>query len=192
MFAIKIPHKAKLICSVIVNDEKLFRDVISILYRKFGNIDYISKIYKFDWTSYYNSEMGDGLLRRFVGFRDLFDRNELPEIKLTTNNVEEKWSFRDTSSDNNLISTKLNKQNKLKRTINLDPGFITAENLILASTKNFTHRIYLDHGIFADLTLVFSQGRFNSNPWTYSDYMDPDVLRIFNSIRLRYLKQLKI
>ena len=101
---------------------------------------------------------------------------QLPGIKLYTNRLEKRFS-----------------QNKKgpSRQINLDPGYICAAKLVLATCKDYAHRLYLGEGIYAEATLRFENGTFRAWPWTYPDYQTPEYTRIFQHIRTLYLKQLK-
>jgi hypothetical protein len=78
-----------------------------------------------------------------------------------------------------------------RRRINIDPGYICAEHLILATTKGYTHRPYLGEGIHADLTLIYRDGAFQPLEWTYPDYASLDIREIMQRIRTRYLQRLK-
>ena len=78
-----------------------------------------------------------------------------------------------------------------KRQVNIDPGYISLERLVLATGKNYTHRIYLSKGIFADLTLIFHKGSFSPLQWTYEDYASPEIIAFFNDVRDRYKGQLR-
>ncbi|MBW1804141.1 MAG: DUF4416 family protein [Deltaproteobacteria bacterium] len=78
-----------------------------------------------------------------------------------------------------------------KRRVNIDPGYISMERLVLATGKNYTHRIYLAGGIYADLTLVFHKGSFKPLEWTYKDYATPEVIGFFNALRDRYKNQIR-
>jgi hypothetical protein len=124
------------------------------------------------FTDYYHSEMGSHLKKLFIVFSDLIDPVELPGIKVNTNLIEKQYMV------NN------------KRQVNIDPGYISEAKLVLATTKNYSHRIYLSQGIFADLHLQFSKGSFQPQPWTYPDYMQKNVLEFFNGIKKKYLEQL--
>ena len=78
-----------------------------------------------------------------------------------------------------------------KRKINIDPGYVSLERLILVTGKNYTHRIYLSKGIFADLTLIFNKGSFRPLEWTFKDYASPEIISMLNDVRERYKKQLR-
>ena len=154
-------------------DDKVLQAVAVLLEKQFGRINSIGKLLPFDRTTYYESEMGKNLVRRFVTFRELIDRNRLPGIKLWSNEVEQYYA-----KDH-------------RRTVNLDPGYISAERLVLATGKNFTHRIHLGDGIFSDITLLFYKKSFRPLEWTYPDYADPETICMMNSIRADYIAQLR-
>ena len=97
-------------------------------------------------------------------------RNNL--LKIQTNKIEEKYS------ENN------------KRRINIDPGYVTQAKLVLATTKNYSHRIHLAKGIFGDVHLTVYKGKFKPNPWTYPDYKEKFVLEFFDNVRKIYLESL--
>ena len=124
-------------------------------------------------TDYYTPEMGKELFRRFCTFRPLIPREALVRIKRETNEIEEQWADHG------------------KRRINIDPGYICAEHLILATTKGYTHRPYLGEGIHADLTLIYRDGEFQPLGWTYPDYASSQIREIMQGIRKRYLQELK-
>jgi len=133
----------------------------------------VSPEWMFDRTRYYEREMGWPLYRRFVSFKELIPPETLVAIKLETNAIE--TDFLDQGN----------------RRINIDPGMISAERLILATGKNYIHRIYLSKGIYADLTLLFKRGSFTPLAWTYRDYADPEMILFFNELRHTYMEQLK-
>jgi len=167
-----IPQEVKPACLVVgmfMKDRSLFEQVIQSLKKQFGNIALVSRWFNFDYTSYYEKEMGGPLFRRMISFIDLMDPSQLPEIKLITNKIELQFA------DNH------------NRNINIDPGYIVAERFVLATGKNYTHRIYLNKGIFADLTLIFQKGQFQKLPWTYPDYAADDVKFFLNNVRKHYL-----
>ena len=139
----------------------------------FGRLEFISELMKFDQTDYYESEMGEGLVRRFAAFFDLINPDRLSEIKLTTNMIEKKLSKNG------------------KRTVNIDPGLLSAERVVLATGKNYSHRIYLGGGIYADLTLVYKGGEFLPLEWTYPDYASDEIREMFMILRKRYMEKVK-
>ena len=161
----KKPLKAKLVVSFVSKSSKLINSSIEQVAIKYGAPDYVSAIGGFTHTKYYDEELGDGLKRRFAAFTKMVKRDDLPKIKKFTNLIE------------------LDSSVKGKRKVNIDPGILTVENFILASGKNFTHRVYLKDGIFADLTLIFTKNDFLELPWTYPDYRERDVKDMLKKIR---------
>jgi len=149
--------------------EALLRELESLI----SPIEMQSTSYNFsDFTEYYQPEMGNELYKIFWVFSELFPPEKLPEMKITTNQLEREYSL------------------KGKRQINMDPGYISQAKLVLATTKDYSHRLYLSHGIFADLHLQFYQGSFRKQPWTYPDYQQTGMIRFFNQVRSNYLQQL--
>ncbi|MFH0838708.1 MAG: DUF4416 family protein [Candidatus Omnitrophota bacterium] len=166
--------KVNLIIGVITKNEKLLQDATKHLRRKFGAIDYQSPIIDFNFTDYYEKEMGLNLKRCFFSFKKLIAPETLCDIKLYTNGLEKKFS---------------RSKNKPSRTINLDPGYITAAKLVLATTKDYAHRVYLAKGIFAEITMHFKNGGFQHFNWTYPDYRTQEYKDVFNRIRALYLRK---
>lgn len=165
--------KVKLIASLFSPEETLIEVVLNELRDALGPTDWESPGLFFDRTRYYEREMGWPLHRRFVSFQDLVHPETLVDIKLKTNEIENAHL------------------DEGKRRVNIDPGYIALERLILATGKNYTHRVYLSRGIYADLTLIFQRGSFRTLEWTYRDYAEPESIAYFNEIRERYKRQLR-
>ena len=163
----------KLIASLFSSQANLIDRVILEMEGLFGPTDWISPAFFFDRTKYYEKEMGWPLHRRFISFKTLVRPQDIVEIKLKTNALEIKGS------------------QSGKREINIDPGYVALERLVLATGKNYTHRIYLSKGIYADLTLIFQRGSFRPLAWTYKDYADPEIIDYFNELRERYKRQIR-
>lgn len=128
----------------------------------------------FTYTAYYEKELGYNLKRIFLSFNKLIGLEKIYKIKIYTNRLEEVLSVQG------------------RRQINIDPGYLDASKLVLLSTKDYSHRIYLRNGIYAEATLVFKNKTFGPWPWTYPDYKTDTYINIFNSIRQIYLKQRKM
>jgi hypothetical protein len=163
----------KLVASLFSSQETLLDQVIAELESLFGPTDWRSPKLFFDRTRFYEKEMGWPLHRRFLAFRDLVRPERLVEIKHKTNDLESQY------------------RQQGSRRINIDPGYVSLERLVLATGKNYSHRIYLSRGIYADLALIFKRGSFKALEWTYRDYADPEVIGFFNALRDRYKKQLR-
>jgi hypothetical protein len=166
------PQRVKLIIGLIYRDSQEYLAIKPFLLRAFGPVDFESSEIAFTYTSYYKQEFGDNLTRRFISFSRLISPATLAAIKVRTNKLEMK------------------KARNGKRLINIDPGYIDMAKLVLASTKDFCHRIYLDRGIFAEITLVYKKDSFTFWDWTYPDYRTPEYISIFNNIRQTYAQQL--
>jgi hypothetical protein len=117
--------------------------------------------------------MGWPLYRRFISFQRLIGPDQLPPVKRKTNQVEQGYL-----QDG-------------KRRANIDPGYVSAERLVLATGKNYVHRIYLSEGIYGDLTLVYKKGSFHPLHWTYPDYAAEETIGMFNHVRNTYMNQLR-
>lgn len=171
----KAPDRVKLVIGMLAKDKKLFERIEEFLVKKFGTIDYKSPVLLFDHTDYYREEMGALLKRKFVSFKKLILPDRISNIKVMTNSFEKKFSTV--------------KNGCLKRQINIDPGYISYSKLILATTKNYFHRIYLNKGIYAEVTLFWRKGGFHPFQWTYPDYKTAAYIKILNTIRNAYMKE---
>ena len=137
-------------------------------------IEDVTENYDFaKFTDYYESEMGSRLLKKIVGFRDLGPAERLPDIKIATNGIESQH------------------RSNASRQINIDPGYLCAAKVVLATTKDYDHRLYLQKGIFGDVHLRFRQGQYGANDWTYPDYQQEVVLQYFMTLRKNYFSKLK-
>ena len=169
----KEAKKVKLISSLFSSEEVLIEKVIKQMEGYFGPVDWVSEKLVFNRTRYYAKEMGGDLLRRFISFSKLIKTDSIVDIKLMTNKIE----------NEHLVDK--------RRKINIDPGYTSLERLVLATGKNYVHRIYLTKGIYADLTLVFHAGTFMPLAWTFPDYADEKVIGCFNMVRNCYLQSLR-
>ena len=167
------PQPVKLIVSLLTGDPGLLAGVKEALSGAFGPIDFESELLPFDHTDYYAPEFGPGLQRQIVTFAVLVDPGDLPTIKHKTNEMEQANAF-DGS-----------------RLVNIDPGYVSLGKMVLASTKNHAHRLYLGEGIFGEGTLTYQRGRFRAWPWTYPDYASDRYCALFDQIRETYKAQLR-
>lgn len=168
---IRIQPPVKLIVGFIFKEDVILNEALDLLQEKFKAIDFESETLKFNQTDYYKKELGDNLSRKFISFKKLILPQYLAKIKIYTNNIERRLSCGS------------------KRSINIDPGYLDLAKLILPTTKDFAHRIYLNNGIYAETTLYFKDGTFQAYDWTYPDYRTEEYIRIFNQIRNIYSKQ---
>jgi hypothetical protein len=167
------PQPVKLIASLLTGDPDLLAGVKEALSQAFGPIDFESELLPFDHTNYYAPEFGPGLQRQIVTFAGLVDPGDLPAIKRKTNEMEQA-----TAPDSS-------------RQVNIDPGYVSLAKMVLASTKNHAHRLYLGEGIYGEGTLTYQRGRFRAWPWTYPDYASDRYCALFDQIREMYKAQLR-
>jgi len=172
---IKPQKPVKLFVGFISNEVPLIEEVGSLLSKKFGAVGIQTNIWDFSFTTYYNKEMGEGLKRKFLTFEDLISVENSEAIKLFTNKVEEEFSG----------------PGKGKRRINIDPGYLSLGKLVLLTTKDYYHRIYLGRGIYAEATLYYKGDSFRALEWTYPDYKTKEYIDFFNGVRKGYSEQLK-
>ena len=160
-----IPSPARLIVSVIYREEGRFGEVLPMLADRFVELGGTSGIFPFDRTDFYQKEMGAPLYRRFAVIGRLVPRDALAGAKKVAEELERRFS------ENG------------KRTLNIDPGLLTEENYILATGKNYSHRVYLRDGVFADLTLVYRKGEYQPLPWTYPDIASEGIRAFLEGAR---------
>lgn len=170
--AVRYPP-VKLIAGFIFHDPAFYARAKAALIRRFGPVDFESRVIPFSYTDYYEKEFGKDLKRVFLSFQKPVPLDRLARIKSITNSLEHSLSV------------------KNRRTVNIDPGFIDLAKLVLATTKDFCHRIYLSRGIFAEVTLFYKDKSFRHWDWTYPDYRTAEYIEIFNHIRDVYSQQIK-
>jgi hypothetical protein len=165
-------REGKLIAALMSSDPALIDEVIRRLSLDFGPLELCSDAYVFDdFSSYYAPEMGAELRKQFISFAPMIAVETLPELKLKTNAIEQAYAVGG------------------KRRINIDPGYVTHAQMVLATTKAFSHRVYLGQGIFAELTYVCKGKEFLPLEWTYPDYRKPFAREFFRQVREIYLRE---
>ena len=162
----------KLFTGMLSPDVSIFDQLKVKLETLFGPSDMESPVWTWKHTTYYEKEMGAGLKRKFVFFEKLINPGEIAGIKLKTVELEKEY---------------LNESGG--RIINLDPGYLDAAKLVLATTKDFAHRIYLSNGIYGEVTLIYSGKNYQSLPYTFPDYRTDDYLEVFRKAREIYKTQ---
>ncbi len=163
-----VPHLSEepiLFVGILFSEKKIFDDIFPVLQDKFGKILFQSNIRPWKYSDHYNKELGTPIYRIFIFFDGIIDPSTLADIKLITNEMETIYS------------------DAGKRRINLDPGYITLAKVVLASTKNYSHRIYLGKGIYAELALLYKNRQFTPMPYTYNDYKDQSYVTMFMKVR---------
>ena len=135
------------------------------LVRRWGPEAYRSPAIPFRWSDYYDGEMGTPIIRSLRSFRDPVDPAALAEIKIYTNEIEREFSVDG------------------RRRVNFDPGLLFLSRLILATTKDRSHRLPLKDGIYGELTLMYEGGGWKALPWTYPDYRTPEYAAALTEMR---------
>ena len=167
---IKQPEKAKLFTALLSKQKNLFNTVKEKLSFHFGPLEFTSPVYPWSKSRYYEKEMGTDLWRVFLFFERPVEQDALSDIKILTNELE--TFFKDTAI-----------HGSPERPVNIDPGYLTLAKVVLASTKNYSHRIYIGKGIYAELTLFFMNKTFQPLPYTYPEYRIDAHIAMFNEVR---------
>jgi hypothetical protein len=162
------PKPVKLFIGVLFSDEAKLEQARKLCEQEFGPLDWTSPDFPFDVTDYYCAEMGTGIVRRFWSFATLIQPDELPAVKLTTNRIEDELAVDG------------------RRKVNLDPGYLDYDKVVLASAKYCGQKIYLRDGIYADLTLHYEKGHYYPYPWSFPDFKSGRYERAFLRIRELY------
>ncbi len=169
----RIPDPGLLLISILsARWEACWPRLLEELVAQYGPADSVSEPFPFDQTGYYDAELGTPITRRLVTFETLRPLDELADIKLFTNELEKQYG------------------EPGGRVFNLDPGFLTMQRLVLATGKNFSHRIYLRDGIWADLTLIWQKKQWMVFPWTFPDYAGDDMKSRLTKLRQSYKTKL--
>lgn len=153
------PASVKLICGLISARAEWLAAAMGAMTEAFGPVDLVSDVMDFDFTDYYDEQMGSPLLRQFVSFAELVSPEVLAEAKVCTNGIEADFAAAHPDGP--------------ARPVNLDPGYIAPAKLVLGSMKDFAHRVYLGLGVYGEVTLQYHEGRWDPLPWTFPDFASP-------------------
>jgi hypothetical protein len=154
--------QAVVICAVLAPSLERIDEALVHLAQKLGPVAGRSLPYDFDYTSYYKTEMGPGLIKQLVRFEQTVALDHLSQIKAETMALERVMAVAEAD--------------QLCRQVNIDPGLVSVEGLVLATTKYSGHRICIAPGLYAETTLLFTKhGTCAPLPWTYPDYQRSDV-----------------
>lgn len=157
-----------------MNDKTLIDQLYPVLENAYGPVDMVSSWLNFAYTDYYYKEMGSPLYRKVFVFKNLVEQEDLARIKEQTNEFEKMFAHHE------------------KRCVNIDPGYLVSSRFILATGKEYSHRIYIGRKIYADLTLMYSKKEgFQTLEWTYPDYASKSMIDFLSKVREKYLLDLK-
>jgi len=178
MGEIHSPLPVKLFVGMLSPDPALFADCADKLSRQYGPLEYQSQPMPWDKTDYYREEMGDGILRKFLFFAGTIDPGKLPGIKHFTNSLEQAFAVPDRLAR--------------RRRINLDPGYLTEAKVVLATTKDYAHRLYIGENMYAEVTLRYDgkERSFTPHEFTYPDFRSREYLTLFNRVRQKLREEL--
>jgi len=169
----QIPLPAYFFASIIYQKDEKLKEALNLLSQREWKISKMTQEMPFHHTEYYYEEMGKPLKRVFVFFEPFAEREKIIDLKHFSYSVEKELS----SSE--------------KRNVNIDPGYLTLENIVLSTFKNYSHRIYLGKGVFAEITLIYRNKSYEPLPWTYPDYRSEEIIKIFNQEREEYKRRIK-
>jgi hypothetical protein len=175
MAIIRAPLPVKLFIGVLTSIPETLPQAEERLTGLFGVVDSRSEPFPFDLTHYYDQAMGSPIFRYFLSFAELMEPSTIADIKVKTNNVESVFA---------------GEYRTLQRPINLDPGYLEQSKIVLASAKNYYHRILVSSGIYAEVTLHYEEGKWRSFPWTFPDFKADRYHAYFTSLRKLYREQL--
>ena len=177
MWELTNPKPVKLIIGILAANQDALAAARKAIIDNIGQIDLASDVWPFTQTDYYKDQTGPNILRQFVAIDTLLDPGNLADIKHATNFLEQ------------YLARLLNLP--LPRPVNLDPGLIEPSKLVLATTKNYSHRVYIGNKMFAEVTLIYEKGDWRHFDYTYPDYKEPRYHDFFSKVRIRLLEQLK-
>lgn len=161
----------KLIIGILYSDEDLLARAKELLITKFGKLDYISRVFDFTISDYYYKEMGSPIFRTFISHRQHISPNSLAQIKIACNTIEDELAVAN------------------QRKVNLDPGYMDYDKFVLASAKYNGQKVYLDLGIYADLTLYYEKAQYHPYPWSFPDFKSGIYNDTFLMIRAKFKGQ---
>ena len=171
------PSPVKLIVGILAADENALNTAREKITAEFGKAGSVSEIFPFDKTDYYKEQTGENILRQFVTIEDLIEPGRLARIKHKTNEIEKQ------------LAEVLDSPHP--RPVNLDPGYMEPSKLVLASTKNFAHRIYIGDNMYAEITLRFDKGKWVDHPHTFPDFKDSRYHEFLSKVREKLIGQLR-
>lgn len=177
MWELKQPKPVKLIVGILAASRQCLERAVTAVESDLGDIDLVSDVWPFAQSDYYADEMGTDVLRQFVSLAGLIDPGRLAEIKHKTNELEERLAEQLAVG--------------LPRPVNLDPGIIEPSKLVLATTKNYSHRVYIGNKMYAEVTLIYEGGKWRPFDYTYPDYTQQCYHGFFTEVRKRLLEQLR-
>lgn len=177
------PTPVNLICAVLAAREEWLDAATERLEAALGPMDLVSETWPWTFSSYYEAEMGAPLLRRICSLRELAAPDAIIEVKLRTNKIEKELA--------QSLAGGPAPGAMPPRPVNVDPGYVALSKMVLATTKDYAHRLYLGRGIYAECTLRWRRGAFQPYEWTYPDYATDEYRAFFAQVRALYADKLR-
>ncbi len=154
--------------ALLYNNEEYRANALELIEKNFGKIAQTSQTSSFNYSRYYEKEIGPNLTRQYFAIAGTFYQGDIAQAKITANQIED--FLADESG---------------RRRVNIDPGYVTIAKLIVPTTKDATYRVYIRDGIYAQPMLYFLGNTFVPWEWTYNDYTQPEAIEFFNRVRAR-------
>lgn len=167
------PAPVRFITGILAADARCLEAAREKASEAWGRPDLLSEVWHFSDTRYYEQEMGSSILRQFLSFPAPLEREILCARKRQANGMERELA--------DSLAT------PWRRPVNLDPGYVAPEKLVLASCKDFSHRLYIGEGVFAEATFFFRKKGVECLPWTFPDYASGRYDAFFLEVRRRLL-----
>jgi hypothetical protein len=156
--------RVKPFAAILFKHAHILDEGLSLLRQAFPPVTYRGPAHPFTQTDYYAGEMGPGLSRCMLAFEGLAEPGELCSSKWRAHELEQTLS------------------SEGRRTLNIDVGYLDLFKVVLASFKGRGNKLYLDKGVWADITLTYEKGRFHPLPWSFPDFAagtyEKDLIRI--------------
>ena len=175
---LKPPSLAKYFFALTSSERGFHDEAESLIEKRLGELDYRSEIISFSaFSTYYDQELGGPCWKYLVSLKELLPVDRIVRIKLCTEEMETALSCQD--------------EDPYRRTVNIDPGYLNGWQVVLASVKIHSHRLYMDDGVYCEVTLLYQDKEFTALPWTYRDYQSPPFLSFLKRERAGYMRELR-
>ncbi len=163
------PSQGRLLVYIVHSSLDALADALSALEKRFGLVQFETLELPDNKDEFYREEMGENLQRRFFSFERTIGRDAMTNVKSVCHKIESQFADR--------------VDDYCFRTVNIDPGILTPSNIVMASHREYNHRVYLEDGVYAELALVWSKGRYVRLPWTNPDFCHGEAIEFFQRVR---------
>ena len=164
-------------CAIITRFDEARQWAIDRIEKSWGVIHRQSPAIPFEAGRFYAETMGSGLSKVIVEVEQFADPAGLADWKLETN----RWEAEYAELTNHGV----------ERPLNLDAGYLSQAKLVLATTKDRDHRIYLRDGMFAEVTLNYVAKAWIHHRWSYPSYRTDEIAAFAMQCRQRLREHLQ-